>query len=46
VGYDELVVVEVGVEAVNQEASFFEAFTLVRGFLIGKIGMDMAEKHG
>lgn len=45
-GYDELVVVEVGVEEVKQEVGLFEASTLVRVFPIGNIGVDMGEKDG
>ena len=39
-GYDELVVVEVDVEAIKQEASLFEASTLVIGYSIEDV-----EKH-
>lgn len=42
-GYDELYVVEVGVEVLNQEVGLFEVSTLVIGGPIGKIGVDIDE---
>lgn len=38
--------VEFGVDAVKQEVGLFESSTLVRGWPIRKIGVNMAKKDG
>lgn len=45
-GYGEGAMVEVEVEVVEQEFVLFEASTLVRGFSIGNIVVDMVGKEG